>query len=342
MFNFSNKAWWLRESINDIQISIITDPLPIGKYFWSEYFKNKIRPLLKNVRKVVNPQPSYIFSFYKGHPSVTRSIVEGLDKLGIIYTYNPKHLKDLSQTVVVVSSLSAVKQMIALKQQGFIRRLIIGPNISADPGNHVFFSSPEVDRYITHAPLCSYITRVLPNLSHRCAPWAAGVDMDYWRPVLNSAPQNILIYSKQNKGVTDSLKPYLNLLRDLNFSVEVLIYGQYTKNQYLAALQRAQCMIGFTIDETQGIAFAEAWAVNVPTFIWYNSEPTYLGVAYKGSSAPYLTEFTGAFFRDLNEFRSLIIKWMNGNLEFSPRNWCEKNMSDESCTLNLLNICSEI
>ena len=97
-------------------------------------------------------------------------------------------------------------------------------------------------------------------------------------------------------------------------------------------------MVGFTRDETQGIAFAEAWACDVPTFIWSNSEPTYLGVAYGGSTAPYLTDATGVFFSNVDDFRELLSRWDRGGFDFKPRQWCRENMSDEVCARELLTI----
>lgn len=337
-----SKTWWIRPKLNNLEISIITDPLPIGFFRISEFIKSILRISLGGYRLIFKPLPEYLISNYRGHPAVTRSMVEGLKNIGVHLTYNPKKLQDLAQTVVVVSSVTAVRQMIYLKQQGYIRRLIIGPNISADPSKLDLFVAPEVDRYITHAPVCRYMAYVLPTLASRCVPWAAGVDMSYWQPLHSSKAKNILIYSKQNKGETTPIEEYRLILQQMGYVVEILVYGKYTANEYREALQRSQFMVGFTRDETQGIAFAEAWACNVPTFIWANSEPTYLGVSYKGSSAPYLSDDTGAFFRDVQEFETLISQWQAGHHHFSPRNWCFNNMSDEICAQDLINICDGI
>jgi len=290
---------------------------------------------------MISPAPEHINSHFRGHPAVTRSIVEGCKKISTSVNYNPKSLKDLSQNVVVVSGISAVRQMIALKQMGYIKTLIVGPNVTGEPSNYPELAAPEVDKYITHHSVCEYIARVLPNLANRCRPWASGVDTSFWQKNSSGAHKNALIYSKQNKGPTISIDAFKNVLESSAYSVRVIDYGRYTRAEFHEALSWADFMVGFTRDETQGIAFAEAWSCNVPTLIWRNSEPTYLGVAYHGSSAPYLSSDTGKFFENVEDFTELVSQISTGHLKFSPRKWCEENMSDEVSARNLLKIIDE-
>ena len=340
---FYKKRWWLRSKTNDLEISILTDPIPVGLFRITEGLKAGLRGIRKIGGSLRNPSPAYLVSEFRGHPAVTRSIVQGLAKLAVPFTYNPKDLNGLSQAVVVVSGIPALRQMIELKQQGLVRCLLVGPNISADPGAHRgILGSPEIDRYITHAPVCQLVGRFVPTLAPRCVPWAAGVDLGYWRPEINAPRDRVLIYWKQNKGPTAPLEPFRAELERRGFEVSVVEYGSYTAGAYRDMLRKSRLLVGFTRDETQGIAFAEAWACDVPTFIWKNSEPTYLGVAYGGSTAPYLTETTGEFFSNLDEFSKLLSRWEGGDFYFKPRQWCQKNMSDEVCARNLLAIARSV
>ena len=335
----SKKRAWLRPPINDISLSIVTDPLPIGKYKITEAIKSQLRKGLNLIKNSFNPAPSYLLSKYRGHPAVTRSIVEGLQKIKILSNYNPTELNQLSQSVVVVSGISALKQMILLKQQGYIKCLIAGPNILNDVSSERdILSAPEIDRYITHAPVCSLIKRIVPALSSRCVAWASGVDCDYWTPDLTLKRDQILIYSKQNKGPTDSLDKYAQWLIAKGYEVSYVNYGSYSPEDYKNLLQKACLMIGFSRDESQGIAWAEAWACDVPTLFRKHNESVYLGVQYDGSVAPYLTEQTGRYFQDLNSFINIFEKWELNDFFFKPRQWCLDNMSDEVCSQNLLEI----
>ncbi len=107
-------------------------------------------------------------------------------------------------------------------------------------------------------------------------------------------------------------------------------------------LQASKLMIGFSRDESQGIAWTEAWACDVPTFFWDNSEPIYLGVKYNGSAAPYLDDATGRFFTNFESFTNLIDQWESNRFKFSPRSWCLENQSDEVTSKDLLRILTNI
>ena len=337
------KSWWLRPKTNDLEISIVTDPIPIGFFRVTEGLKSWVRPVRDIWRNVWNPPPSYLVSNFRGHPAVTRSIVHGLEKLGVRFSYNPAGLNGLAQTVVVLSGVSALRQMLRLKQQGYIRWLIVGPNIMSDPGAHRgILASPEIDRYITHDRVCLLMGRFLPALASRCAAWAAGVDLEFWRPEPERARDRVLIYSKLNNGPAVSPDLFRAELERRGYKVSVLEYGSYAADEYKKTLQGCKFMVAFTRDETQGIAFAEAWGCDVPTFVWKNSEPTFLGVAYGGSTAPYLTEATGAFFSNIDEFGELLSRWEENGFNFEPRQWCRENMSDEVCARNLLTIAGSV
>ena len=337
------KTAWLRPPRNELKLSIITDPIPVGRYRITEELKGYLRKLRQILRNFFNPLPNFLVSQYRGHPAVTRSMVEGLNNINVQFNYNPRNLETLSQTVVVVSGIPALKQMIALKQRGYIRKLIVGPNILNDPSsNSEVLAAPEVDRYITHAPVCGLIVRFIPSLTMRCAAWAAGVDCSFWKPGESIKGSQILVYNKQNSDATASLTQYVDELKKKGYEVAILNYGSYSREEYREQLQKSRLMIGFSRDETQGIAWAEAWSCNVPTFFLQNNEPIYLGVKYEGSTAPYLTEATGKYFKDIDSFINLFEQWERNEFAFNPREWCLENMSDEVCANNLVEIIQSI
>ena len=57
------------------KFTILTDPIPHGKYFFIENFKK----VLRNIRNTFsNPERVYYRNKYRGHFAVTRSLIEGL------------------------------------------------------------------------------------------------------------------------------------------------------------------------------------------------------------------------------------------------------------------------
>jgi len=313
-------------------ITILTDPIPTGRLLIPQLCREAAR----GVRNILRP-PKFNFGAYRGHYAVTRSLVEGLKKAGLRHNYNPRSLRQLADVVVVLADIRTLKQAIELKRKGYIRKIYAGPNIvvfSSDADS--ILASPEVDAVITP---CSWVIDLYvednPTLEGRCFPWPAGVDIDYWKPAANQERKQILIFDKQNKGPVGPIEPYADYLRGRGYPVQILQYGNFTHDEYLHALQHSRLMVGFVTDESQGIAWAEAWATDVPTLIWRNGTGYYRGRNYACSTAPYLCDSNGLFFDNLDDFSKQFTRWEESASCFTPRDWTISNMSDEACARDL-------
>ncbi|MBF0420165.1 MAG: hypothetical protein HQL78_08375 [Magnetococcales bacterium] len=275
---------------------------------------------------------------FRGHHAVTRSLVEGLDKIGASYNYNPSRFGEVADTVHVVGGIRALRQMIRLKRQGRIKKLFAGPNIVvfSTEANSIL-ASPEIDGVVNHCDFaCEFWAYDHPRLRDRCFRWPAGVDIHYWQPDPTVNRDHILIFDKRREeDDADRVKPYVEYLRGQGLQVEVLVRcGKqgYTQNQYRALLQRSSLMLGFTVgSESQGIAWAESWSTDVPTLILKNTSNVYQGRRFDCSTAPYLCSQSGLFFDDLEDFKNQFNYWATHREQFTPRAWILENMSDEVC-----------
>ena len=316
--------------MNKIKVSVLTDPMPWGKYFFYEVVKN----IYRLIRDSINPNREFFnHPKYKGHFAVTRSLVEGFNKINVNFNYNPRFPSHLGDTVIVLAGVKTLRQAIEFKKSGKIKKLFAGPNIvTFASDNNYLIASPEIDCYILNCKwaLNLYINDC-PSLKKRTFIWPAGVDTNYWRPNLSVDSNYILIYEKQMKGAVGPISPYVNYLKQKGWKVKVLQYGTFSHSQYLSSLQISCLMIGFVLDESQGIAWAESWAANVPTLIWRNTITQYRGRTYKASTAPYLCKENGLFFNDLKDFKVQFNYWESHQKIFSPRSWVLRNMSDEVC-----------
>jgi hypothetical protein len=174
-------------------------------------------------------------------------------------------------------------------------------------------------------------------LAGRTLIWPAGVDVDYWNPV-NGNNQNknlILIYEKQIKGSVGPIDPYKQWMESLGYEVRVIKYGQYNLEEFRLQLHSASLLVGFVKDESQGLAWAEAWASDVPTLLWENSEIIFRNKVIESSTAPYLSDLTGSFFKNIYDFKISFESWRSRNKVYAPRQWVLNNMSDEVCARNL-------
>jgi hypothetical protein len=323
----------------ELKVTILTDPMMIGR----EAIPEKVRRFIRRIKNILQQRNCNTHQQYRGHIAVTRSLVEGFKKIGVNFNYNPKNITELADTVIVLAGVRTLRQAIRLKKEGKIHKLFAGPNIvhfSSDFRS--ILSSPEVDAAITPCDwvLDSYVADN-PSLKNRIFTWPAGVDTEYWKPRKGIKRDHILIFDKDSYLVDlERIQPYVSFLKKQGWEVDVLIRSNkvgYTREQYLNLLQHSCLMVGFTGgSESQGIAWAEAWASDVPTLIWRNTKQVLHGRLLSVSTAPYLCKSNGIFFDDLEQFKQKINYWQAHREQFHPRRWVIENMSDEICAKRLL------
>jgi len=320
-----------------VEVTVLTDPIPWGMDLFSEGARRVARFVRDRVRP---PRQNYNRTSYRGHPAVTRSLVEGLKKIGASFNYNPIDTRKIAENVIVLSNPRTLRQEIRFKQQGRIKKLFAGPNImifSSDFDS--LLAATEIDCVITP---CDWVIDLYvkdnPTLEGRCISWPAGVDTEYWRPESETLRDRILIFEKQAKGPVGPVGPYADYLRGLGREVDILQYGSFTHVEYLEKLKRSCLMLGFVTDESQGIAWAEAWSVDVPTLIWKNDFQSKGsgGRTYPCSTAPYLSEENGLFFNDFEDFKLQFAYLEANRKQFRPREWVINNMSDDVCASKLI------
>jgi glycosyltransferase involved in cell wall biosynthesis len=178
-----------------------------------------------------------------------------------------------------------------------------------------------------------------PELAKKIAIWPAGVDTDEWKPQQKNESNTLLFYSKRPEKKL--FEGCLEIAKYFGYRAKVLNYGNYSTTEYFNLLINVDFLIHFVEQESQGISLLESWAMDVPTLVWNPGIFQYKNKNYEASSAPYLTEQTGRFFRDLEEF-TLLFK--QGNLDlsnYSPRNWVLENMTDEKCAQKLVKLYDE-
>ena len=310
-------------------LTILTDPIPAGR----ECFPEAARRLARRLKYGVKERSYASHQRYRGHFAVTRSLIQGLERIGASFNYNPSRLNHLADTVAVLAGVRTLRQAIRLKQQGRIQRLFAGPNIVVFSSDYdSILAAPQVDAAITP---CDWVIDVYlednPSLLGRIFSWPAGVDTNYWMPSGTVRGNRILIFEKQGPGPVGAVEPYADYLRSLGWPVDILRYGTFRHHQYRDFLHQCCLIVGFAASESQGIAWAEAWAADVPTLVWRNTSNIYRGRRYRCSTAPYLCDQNGLFFDNLEHFKEVFAYWESHRAQFTPRAWTLANMSDEVC-----------
>ena len=321
------------------KITVLTDPIPKGSYFFKEYAKIIIRSLLGFIKF---KSKYYSHKKYRGHFAVTKSLVEGLKLNNFDFNYNPRKVTKLSRIVIVLAGVRTLKQAIEFKKKGLIDKIFAGPNIvvfSSDENS--LLANPYIDFVITPSNwvIDLYVSET-PSLINRIFSWPAGVDVDLWKPLKNVIREQILIYEKrkQSYGPDISIDCFFNYLTVLGYNVKILRYGTFDHNIFLTELRKSQLFLGFTFGpESQSIAWAEAWSVDVPSLIWQHEGFELSGRKLIYSTAPYLSSETGLFFNDFEDFKVKFKEWEQNKNMFNPRKWVLSNMSDTVSAESLIN-----
>lgn len=270
---------------------------------------------------------------------MTRSLIDGLKSVGADFNYNPVDKEQVAETVVVLADRGALGQAIAWKSAGEIKRLIAGPNLVVLPSDDIeLITSRQIDIYLVNSEWThrSYIDDA-PALESNCKIWAAGVDTGFWKPAADSGQhRHILVYQKK---VSDEVAAKCcEVVSKFGFTHSILKYGEYDADRFLCELRRSAAAVFLSRSESQGIALAESWAVNVPTIVWNPGVLVYGGKTLLCSAAPYLTDATGLCFARMEDFESVFMEWQEKCHMFSPRKWVVSHMTDKICALNILEL----
>jgi hypothetical protein len=215
---------------------------------------------------------------------------------------------------------------------GMIDHPAVAPDLMADP------------RFRLYVTPCDWYHKMFEPVygSDRCARWHAGIDLDEW-PDLSGHPKEVdlLVYDKIRWDREHYEATLLTLLHDTlrakNLRFEVIRYGHYNHEGYKNLLARSKAMIFLCEHETQGMAYQEAMASNVPILAWdpgiwidpqakrYDPNPI------PACSVPFFDERCGERFADAAGFVAALDRFWARRSGYAPRAFVRNELSlDES------------
>ena len=273
---------------------------------------------------------------YATHRSLLKYTLNGLRKINHRPICDPVLRSSCSDRLIVMGFNQNLPWAIHARRSGRVRFLAMGPPMANA-------NRAELLRFV---PVQAWIDTILnpseyyrlrcceeaPELAHLFTTWSCGVDVDYWSPAASCGVRNrVLVYQKN--APDEIYRRVLDVLSRLPFELDILPYGSYTATDYKRALQGAFCAVFLSKWESQGVALAEAWACDVPTFVW-RSDAT----STRPYSAPLLTEATGRIFHEPSEL-SHYVSQCSSQSDFRPREWVINNLTEELQARRLLQIC---
>jgi hypothetical protein len=214
---------------------------------------------------------------------------------------------------------------------------ILGPSLFDHPAQAPTLLSDE--RYKYYIVTCQWMKDVFaPYYGDQCILWHAGIDVGEWEDTrLHPKSVDVLIYDKvrwrRDHYEQSLISPMLKYLSDKGLSYSILRYGQYDHQTYRSALSKSRSVIFLCEHETQGMAYQEALASNVPILAWdqgfwldparekYSPDPVI------ASSVPYFSSECGLRFLGIADFCVAFEKFWSGIGRYEPRQFVQRELA---------------
>ena len=284
---------------------------------------------------------------YPGHYALVRSVVEGLREIRADFNFNPRRISDVGRAVYAPENAS-LAQAAALKRRGRVDYLVAGPvNAMFPDDDGGVLLMPEIDRLIVACEWVKDLYRDAPRLAEKSVACPCGVDVGFWKPTpaLDRAKTAAIYWKSGDEAFCGHVE---QIVRACGLQPRRVRSGHgehehFTRDEFRALLDEAAVGVFLSTFETQGIALAEAWSMNVPTLAWNpQGEASWRGRSFRsGSSAPYLTAETGRLWKTIDELAPLLRLVFSERTTFQPRQWVLEHMTDAICSAALYRIIRE-
>jgi hypothetical protein len=318
-------------------LTVLTAPIPSTGRRLYQGVRRRVRPLVKPGVPLPKMSP------FPGHYALVRSVVEGLRGIEADFNFNPRRVADLAR-VVYAPENAALRQAAALKRRGAIDYLVAGPvnALFPDEADGVVLM-PEIDRLIVASEWAHDLYRDAPQLLEKSVACPCGVDARRWQPSGRPRQDSAVVYWKS--GDEAFCAEVERIVRQCGLEPHRLRsahgeHSMFAPEEFRRLLDEARIAIFLSTFETQGLALAEAWSMDVPTAVW---DPQALAewrgrTFQSGSSAPYLTPMTGRRWRAIDELEPTLRGMLAERATFQPRAWVLAHMTDEICARALYDI----
>ncbi len=314
-------------------LTVLTRPILSAPTRAYQSARRALRPLVKPAVPLPATSP------YPGHYALTRSVVEGLREIGADFNFNPASFTDLAR-IVYAPANEALRQAAELKRHGSIDYLVAGPvNALFSDECDSILKLPEIDRLIVACEWALDFFDDAPELKRKTSVCPCGVSPAFWTPSSSSKDAVVVYWKSGSAGLCARVEAAVAARGLIPIRV-ASAHGDhrgFTPEAFRAQLDRAVVAVFLSSFETQGLALAEAWAMDVATVVWNpKDEAQWRGRSFKsGSSCPYLTPATGLEWQTFEEFERALFEALARRNRFQPRAWVLEHMTDAICARQL-------
>jgi hypothetical protein len=210
---------------------------------------------------------------------------------------------------------------------------LIGPGMYDHPKIRPdLMDDPRYHRYLVH---CRWLRHLFEPVYGPCiSEWWVGIDTTAWADTRGQEKTlDLLVYDKTRAHEPRILEPVLRAIDARGLSRQVLRYGRYKPPAYQELLRRARGVVFLSAHETQGLAYQEALASNVPVLAWDQGywldpiRPRYEPEPVPATSVPFFSPECGERFRDEEEFPAALERFWASLPAYEPRRFVERELS---------------
>jgi len=214
---------------------------------------------------------------------------------------------------------------------------ILGPSMYDHPSQNPTLMQDKRFKY--YLLTCEWLKNVFSRVyGNKCVLWHAGISTDEWIDVKNHKKSiDVLIYDKirweRKKTTPLFLEPIKNFFEENGLSYFVLRYGDITHEVYKDLLSKSRAMVFLCEHETQGIAYQEALASNIPVIAWDHGWwtdpvwPAYSETPIPATSVPLFSRECGKKFKMIADFPKTFKKFWSEMESYNPRRFIQKEVS---------------
>ena len=289
-----------------------------------------------------------------GHIGWTGSIIRGLRALkneSGSWNYNPSH-SDMLNDVLWTDNCPRAREALRSGLAGRAKFIICGA-IGTTFENAEDYTDPNVGFTIVPS---SNVADPFRGQRIPIRVLVSGVDEEFFKPTSLEKVGT----SKQTRGVKSgkTVVLYLKtagaygygevshpLVQEVNktlvnegWTVIPIVYGKYNKTEWKSALDLAVAAIFMTSTESQSIAQAEAWAMDIPTFVLEASSvhPLYFFERWwpQANEGPYINYMTGTRWSTVDGMLNCL-KTLSTQ-PWAPRKYVLNAMTDKISVWNVL------
>lgn len=214
---------------------------------------------------------------------------------------------------------------------------ILGPSMYDHPSlNPILMEDRRFKYYLL---TCQWLKDVFVKFyGEKCKLWYAGIPTEEWPDMkIYQKFIDVLIYDKirwEKNAMTplllDPIKAYLD---KKGLSYFVLPYGNITHATYKDLLSKSKVMVFLCEHETQGIAYQEALASNVPVLAWDHGWWThpvwqiFSETPIAATSVPFFSAQCGEKFKMISAFPETFDLFWEKLDSYTPREYIKKEVS---------------